>query len=194
MVLKIRRGEKALVWGGSWRIAGGDLRIATESTTGKTERLVTKHTLRENRNRARILWAEDNLVNQKLAMRPLEKRGFEVIVAGDGRAAVAEFEKGSFDLILMDVQMPKMDGFGATATIRAKEKSAGGHIPIVAMTAHALKDDQERCLAAGMDGYVSKPIRMSELFTAIDSFLADKHAAQVIEATSVSDPAIAPIR
>ena len=160
----------------------------------ETERLVTQHTLRENRNRARILWAEDNLVNQKLAMRPLEKRGFEVIVAGDGRAAVAEFEKGSFDAILMDVQMPEMDGFGATATIRAKEKSAGGHIPIVAMTAHALKGDQERCLAAGMDGYVSKPIRMSELFTAIDSFLADKHAAQVIEASSVSDAAIAPVR
>jgi two-component system, sensor histidine kinase and response regulator len=145
----------------------------------KQERLVTKHTLREDRNHARILLAEDNVVNQKLALRLLEKRGFAVTVAGDGRAVLAELEKGTFDVILMDVQMPEMDGFEATAAIRAKEKSTGGHIPIVAMTAHALKGDQERCLAAGMDGYVSKPIRTNELFTTIEGLMGEKRSSQI---------------
>jgi CheY-like chemotaxis protein len=94
-----------------------------------------------------------------------------VSVASDGRDAVAALERGAFDLILMDVQMPDMDGFEATAAIRSKEKLSGGHIPIIAMTAHALKGDQERCLAAGMDAYLSKPIRTTELLAAIESML-----------------------
>ena len=135
------------------------------------DRLVTKHTLREERHRNRILLAEDNLVNQKLALRLLEKRGFDVTVVGDGRAALEALEKGPFDAILMDVQMPEMDGLQATAAIRNKEKSTGAHTPIIAMTAHALKGDQERCLAAGMDAYLSKPIRTSELFKLIEDQL-----------------------
>jgi signal transduction histidine kinase/DNA-binding response OmpR family regulator len=135
------------------------------------DHLVTKHTLREESHRNRILLAEDNLVNQKLALRLLEKRGFEVTVVGNGRAAVEAAEKGPFDVILMDVQMPEMDGFEATAAIREKEKLTGAHIPIIAMTAHALKGDQQRCMEAGMDAYLSKPIRTAELFKTIEEFL-----------------------
>ena len=131
--------------------------------------LITRHTLREERGRLQILLAEDNPVNQTLAIRLLEKRGYLVTVAGDGRAALAALEKQSFDVILMDVQMPEMDGFQATAAIRAKEASGAPRIPIIAMTAHALKGDQERCIAAGMDGYVSKPIRPADMFAAIEA-------------------------
>jgi signal transduction histidine kinase/CheY-like chemotaxis protein len=135
--------------------------------------LVTRHTLREDNNRICILLAEDNAVNQTLAVRILEKRGYAVTVAPDGQAAVDAHRSGRFDLILMDIQMPGMDGFEATAAIREREKLTGHHIPIVAMTAHALVGDQEKCLASGMDGYVSKPIRTSELFAAIEKILAD---------------------
>ena len=133
--------------------------------------LVTRHFLRETRNRAHVLLAEDNAVNQTLAVRLLERRGYNVTVAGNGREALIAMERGHVDLILMDVQMPEMDGFEATAIIRQKERSTGGHIPIVAMTAHALKGDEERCLAAGMDAYVSKPIRTNELFAIIERVL-----------------------
>ena len=145
--------------------------VLEKSTQKKPDPLVTRHTLREAKSRSRILLAEDNAVNQMLAVRILEKRGFVVSVAGDGRAALAALEKETFDLILMDVQMPDMDGFEATAAIRTKEKSSGGHVPIIAMTAHALKGDQERCLAAGMDAYVSKPIRRTALLATIESML-----------------------
>jgi two-component system sensor histidine kinase/response regulator len=121
-----------------------------------------------------ILLAEDNAVNQVLAVRILEKRGYSVTVAPDGQAAVEAFKMGGFDLVLMDIQMPRMDGFEATAAIRESEKLTGGHIPIVAMTAHALVGDRERCIASGMDGYVSKPIRTSELFATIEKVLGDK--------------------
>jgi signal transduction histidine kinase/CheY-like chemotaxis protein len=133
--------------------------------------LVTKHKLREEHRRQRILLAEDNEVNQKLALRLLEKRGFVVTTVGDGRAAVAEHEKTPFDAILMDIQMPEMDGFAATGAIRLNEKSTGAHVPIIAMTAHALKGDEKRCLEAGMDAYVSKPIRTTELFATLQSCL-----------------------
>jgi signal transduction histidine kinase/CheY-like chemotaxis protein len=136
--------------------------------------LVTHHTLREEQHRVHILLAEDNAVNQTLAVRVLEKRGYSVTVAPDGQAAVEAFQAGRFELVLMDIQMPRMDGFEATAAIRESEKLTGGHIPIVAMTAHALVGDQERCLASGMDDYVSKPIRTSELFATIERMLSDK--------------------
>ena len=120
----------------------------------------------------RILLAEDNLVNQQFVVRLLEKRGHSVIVASDGLRAIAELEKGRFDIILMDVQMPGMDGLKATAAIRSKEKETGAHIPIVAMTAHAMKGDRERCLAAGMDSYLSKPIQLKELLAVIEELLS----------------------
>ena len=120
-------------------------------------------------NRLRVLLAEDNVVNQRLALRMLEKRGHTVLVASDGREAVAVWQREQVDVVLMDVQMPDMDGFQATAAIRDGEQISGGHLPIIALTAHAMKGDMERCLANGMDGYLSKPIRAQDL----DRALAD---------------------
>ncbi len=121
----------------------------------------------------RILLAEDNVVNQRVAVKTLEKRGHTVALANDGRAAVNALKRESFDLVLMDVQMPEMDGFEATAAIRESERSSGKHTPIVALTAHAMKGDQERCLAAGMDAYVSKPLRVTDLFETIHRLVPD---------------------
>jgi len=118
-----------------------------------------------------VLLAEDSLVNQKLAVGLLEKYGHTVVVANHGREAIATLESQVFDLVIMDVQMPEIDGYEATAIIRAKEKQAGTHIPIIAMTAHAMKGDRERCLEAGMDDYVSKPVRSKQLFETIESLL-----------------------
>jgi two-component system, sensor histidine kinase and response regulator len=137
--------------------------------------VVTRHSLREHRRQLRILLVEDNKINQVVAARLLEKGGHTVVVAGNGKEALAaldEVRSGGFDMILMDVQMPEMDGFEATRIIRARETSSGAHLPIVAMTAHAMKGDEERCLAAGMDAYVSKPIQVEQLFSAIDRVLA----------------------
>ncbi len=111
----------------------------------------------------RILLAEDNPINQKVAARMLEKQGHHVVVAGDGRQALAFWERDAFDLILMDVQMPTMDGLEVMAAIRAEERGTGRHVPIVALTAHAFKGDEERCLRAGADGYLSKPVQGAEL-------------------------------
>jgi CheY-like chemotaxis protein len=136
--------------------------------------LVTQYTVRENNPRYHILVAEDNPVNQKLAIRLLEKAGNRVEVAGNGQEVLEKLKDKQYDVILMDVQMPVMDGIEATKTIRAQETD-GSHIPIIALTAHAMKGDAERCLAAGMDGYVSKPIRSDELFQEIERVLAKYH-------------------
>jgi PAS domain S-box-containing protein len=128
------------------------------------------------RDQPRVLLVEDNAVNRTLALRLLEKKGFAVTVAVDGQAALEELEKANFEIVLMDVQMPRMDGLTATAAIRAREKITGGHLPIVAMTAHALKGDRERCLEAGMDSYLSKPIRTAELFATIETLIANPAA------------------
>jgi signal transduction histidine kinase/DNA-binding response OmpR family regulator len=120
----------------------------------------------------RLLLTEDNLVNQKLAVRLLEKRGHSVAIAGNGREALEALARERFDVVLMDVQMPEMDGFEATQITRAKEQDSGGHVPIVAMTAHAMKGDRERCLDVGMDSYVSKPLQPTELFEAVESLAA----------------------
>jgi CheY-like chemotaxis protein/HPt (histidine-containing phosphotransfer) domain-containing protein len=114
-----------------------------------------------------ILLAEDSLVNQKLARALLAKAGHQVVVADNGREAMAAFESQSFDLILMDVQMPEMDGLEATTAIRAVERRQGGSVPIIAMTAHVLPGDRERCLDAGMNGYIAKPVRAQQLYAAI---------------------------
>ena len=116
----------------------------------------------------KILIAEDNIVNQRVAVGLLEKRGHDITVAHNGLEALAELERGAFDVVLMDVQMPEMGGLEATAAIRERERADGGHLRIVAMTAHAMKGDRERCLAAGMDGYLSKPIEPSLLYASLE--------------------------
>ena len=100
-----------------------------------------------------------------------------MVVAGNGREALKAFENEDFDLLLMDLQMPEMDGFEATAAIRKKEKDSGNHLPIVALTAHAMKGDRERCLAAGMDGYLTKPIRPLELDDLLETYVARQRGA-----------------
>ena len=117
-----------------------------------------------------ILLAEDNAVNEKVACAILKKAGHTVEVARDGRQAVRLMAAGSFDVVLMDVQMPEMDGFEATAAIREMEKGTGAHTPVIAMTAHAMGGYKERCLEAGMDGYVTKPIRREVLLQALAEF------------------------
>jgi two-component system sensor histidine kinase/response regulator len=114
-----------------------------------------------------VLLAEDNEVNQLLARRLLEQAGHTVTCVGTGREALEALECGRFDVVLMDIQMPELDGFAATAEIRAAERNTGRHQTIIAMTAHALKGDRERCLEAGMDGYISKPITARQLHAVI---------------------------
>jgi CheY-like chemotaxis protein len=117
-----------------------------------------------------ILVVEDNAVNQKVAVRLLEKLGCRVDVAANGREALAMLSQLAYHVVLMDCQMPEMDGFAATAAIRQLELSTGRHVPIIAMTANAMQGDRERCLAAGMDGYLSKPMRADDLYAVIDQF------------------------
>jgi CheY-like chemotaxis protein len=127
-----------------------------------------------SRSRAfRILLAEDNRVNQAVASRLLAKLGHTPVVANNGREAIDLLEQERFDLVLMDIQMPEMDGILATKSIREREKSTHRHIPIIAITAHAMKGDRTRCLAAGMDGYVTKPINLEEVTEAILTALHD---------------------
>jgi PAS domain S-box-containing protein len=128
--------------------------------------------------RHHFLLAEDNRVNQRLAVKLLERQGHTIVVANNGREVLTELERAGangFDVVLMDIQMPEMDGMEATVEIRLREKKTGAHIPIVAMTAHAMKGDRERCLAAGMDGYVSKPISVGALKSEVDRVLSTEH-------------------
>jgi CheY-like chemotaxis protein len=125
--------------------------------------------LRSSGGGLRVLLAEDNPVNQRVACAILKKAGYDVQVAPDGRQAAELAATEAFDIVLMDIQMPGMDGFEATAAIREREKSTGAHLPIIAMTAHAMSGYKERCLAAGMDGYLTKPIRPKLLLEALAS-------------------------
>jgi signal transduction histidine kinase/CheY-like chemotaxis protein/streptogramin lyase len=147
------------------------LRVADSKRPGEKPPLVTRHSLREERKPLRILLAEDNIVNQQLASRVLQKHGHHVVTTANGREALERLENESFDLVLMDIQMPEVDGFEATATIRKKEEATGTHLPVVAMTAHAMQGDKERCLAAGMDGYLSKPVNVKELLAVVQAVL-----------------------
>jgi two-component system, sensor histidine kinase and response regulator len=152
-------------------------RLCTPATGTPTESerdLITRHSLRESRGKPRfqrplrILVAEDNRVNQALARRLLEKEGHTVTLAADGQEAIRAFDESTFDLILMDVQMPNVDGLEATAVIRSRELGRT-RTPIIALTAHAMSSDRDRCLGAGMDAFVSKPIQVSELWDAMSS-------------------------
>ena len=148
--------------------------LENTSTDTRQPRLVTRHTIREAKKRLHILLAEDNAINQKVAVRLLEKMGHLVSVAQNGKEALKALENEAFHLILMDVQMPEIDGLEATRLIRNQEKNRGEHVPIIAMTAHAMVGDKERCLDAGMDGYVSKPINAEELFEVIGKLMEEE--------------------
>jgi two-component system, sensor histidine kinase and response regulator len=144
--------------------------------------LVTRYSLQDARDPQTVLWvlvAEDNRVNQLLATRLLEKRGHRVVMTANGREALEALAKDRFDLVLMDIQMPEMDGIQATVALREKEmeKGDGFHQPVIALTAHAMKGDQERCLAAGMDGYLTKPIRPQDLDAILDIYVARRISA-----------------
>ena len=136
----------------------------------------------ERRTGLRILAAEDNRVNQRLLVRLLEKEGHSVTIVEDGEAAVAISAKQAFDLILMDVQMPNLDGLEAARCIRSRELATGKHMPIIALTAHAMKGDRERCLEAGMDAYVAKPVQKQELLHIMYQYIAP----------ALGDPAASP--
>jgi CheY-like chemotaxis protein len=155
---------------------------------GRASRLVTRHTLAE-RQATLILLAEDNPINRKLVVEMLSRAGYPVETVENGRQAVDAVRKSRFRLVLMDVQMPEMDGFEATQAIRTEEGDRT-HTPIIAMTAHALKGDRERCLAAGMDDYLSKPLQSRDLFAAIERW---GHEAPLPSSDAVAPSAPAPI-
>jgi CheY-like chemotaxis protein len=145
--------------------------LAGDSAKPQDRPLVTRHTVRERGKSLRFLVAEDNAVNQRLIARLLEKRGHTVALAQNGLEALHLLDKQPFDVVLMDIMMPEMDGLEATKRLRAKEKAGGTHLPVIALTAHAMQGDSERCLAAGMDGYVSKPIKLEELFSVVEDLV-----------------------
>jgi CheY-like chemotaxis protein len=128
--------------------------------------------------------AEDNIVNQRLVLRLLEKRGHRVALAGTGHEALQWLERERFDLILMDVQMPDMDGLETTALIRERERQSGSYTPIVALTAHTMKGDRERCLDAGMDNYINKPIEPVKFFEIVESTAAEIRAGNLPRKTA----------
>ena len=155
--------------------------VSPEADTQGRQRLVTRHSIREDKERELrdldVLLAEDNLVNQKLVIALLEKRGHSVTVAEDGREAVEKWSQHEFDLVLMDMQMPLLGGLDATAEIRTLEAESGrARTPIIALTANAIKGDRERCLEAGMDDYLSKPIKSAQLFRTINAQLGQGSA------------------
>jgi CheY-like chemotaxis protein len=146
--------------------------------------IITRHSLKEEtQGKIRLLLAEDNVLNQKVALGVLRKIGYQADVAFNGQEVLAALEKAPYDLILMDVQMPEIDGFEATRVIRQKEKMTGQHTPIIAITAHAMTGDRELCLEQGMDDYVSKPIQSKDLSAAIKRQL-DKVASSMPESPS----------
>jgi len=138
----------------------------------------------------KVLLAEDNAINQKVAIGILSKLGHTILLASDGKQALEILAEQSVDLILMDVQMPILDGFETTGIIREREKKNGGHLPIVAMTAHAMKGDRERCLDAGMDNYLTKPVRSEELQRVMGEVMKEFAASEVVKTTVVEDPGV----
>jgi two-component system, sensor histidine kinase and response regulator len=166
------------------------VKLPSESDKLADETASSDESSRDGAAPVRILLAEDNPVNQRVALGILRKHHYEVTAVDNGRAALQALKKGSFDLVLMDVQMPELDGFAATAAIREAERTTGEHLPIVAMTARAMKGDREACLAAGMDAYLSKPLHSRQLFETIDKVLAGRVQRGGAARTSTSDDQI----
>jgi two-component system sensor histidine kinase/response regulator len=168
------------------------MRVLGSKEQAKAAPMITRYSMQQDSEPLKgmsILLAEDNPVNQKLAIRLLEKRGHRVTIAFNGEQALSAMEKESFDLVLMDVQMPEMDGLQATTLLREREKLSGHHQSVVAMTALAMKGDRERCMAAGMDGYLSKPISPQELDDLLDLYQALAYEAiPVADVSQKSDP------
>ncbi|NUQ31082.1 MAG: response regulator [Acidobacteriaceae bacterium] len=168
-------------------------RVLHEGIRGKETPMITRTSLLEELDPARtldILLAEDNQVNQMLATRLLQKRGHRVVVVGNGREALAALSRGKFDLVLMDVQMPEMDGLEATRELRRREAATGAHQTVVAMTALVMKGDKERCLESGMDGYLSKPLRQQELDEVLDNFVSVRDVEMDDDAASSSPASV----
>jgi two-component system sensor histidine kinase/response regulator len=153
-------------------VISGGLRRTAGLKPSKDSRWLS--TLNPMQRSLEVLLAEDNIVNQKLAVLLLHRRGHSVTVVGNGKQALAALEKHNFDVCLMDIQMPELNGLETTAAIRTKEGAASRRLPIIAMTAHAIKGDREICLRAGMDAYLSKPVRADELFQTIENLVADR--------------------
>eukprot|EP00913_Durusdinium_trenchii_P013373 g12554.t1 len=198
------------------RLMGGEIRVESQSGTGSTfhfsvivglnhsqqaeiepvaaiENTLDAHG-KQNVEPLNVLLVEDNLINQKVAIRMLSKMGHTVTTADNGKLALESLESRPFDLVLMDVQMPVMDGPTATAAIRRREQHSGGHIPIIAMTANAMRGDREKCLAAGMDEYVSKPVNPEELVKAIQRVIGhDSKPVQDRSAIAAKTPHSIPI-
>ena len=162
-------------------LLGAILTVLGQRPDAPATDFVTRHTLSEAHKKLRILVAEDNLVNQRLVIRMLEKMGHVPKVAQDGQEAISLVASESFDLVFMDVQMPQMDGLTATRKIRESETAKRTHIPIVAMTAHAIKGDKEHCLEAGMDGYVSKPVSSKQIEEVIATILGADDKAETVK-------------
>jgi two-component system, sensor histidine kinase and response regulator len=148
--------------------------LSTNAAPAVALPLVTRHVVREQRRHCHILVVEDTPVNQRLVIRLLEKQEHTVVAVDNGRQAVRAHQAQSFDLVLMDVQMPEMDGLEATRTIRTAEQTTGQHVPIIAMTAHAMQKDRDNCLAAGMDEYLTKPMKPELLYTTIERVLSQQ--------------------
>ncbi len=175
----------------SSELLGAVRRVLSGAIDDRSHPLVTRHSLRENRRPLRVPLAEDNAVNQAVVVGMLQKRGHRVTVAEDGHEAIAAIVNEAFDVVLMDVQMPHMGGFEATAAIRARDRSKGGHLPIIALTAHAMKGDRERCLEAGMDAYLTKPIKAKELVRTIEQLTSSEGSeAEEVPADKGGAPAV----
>jgi two-component system, sensor histidine kinase and response regulator len=177
-------------------IAASELRegllavLGGASADGEHAPLVTRHSLRESVRRLRVLVVEDNPVNRTVVVHMLEKRGHTVLTAAEGREALVLLRRAAVDVALMDVQMPGMDGYETTRAIRDSEKGTGARLPVIALTAHAMSGDKERCLEAGMDGYLTKPLQPELLFAALDQLVSARPAP--VLAASAAPPASAP--
>jgi len=146
------------------------IRMALGQAPERYPGLITRNSLRESRRKLSILVAEDNAVNRTVIVSLLQKMGHRVTVAEDGERVLALFQEQPFDLLFMDVRMPKLDGLAATAEIRRRERETGGHVRVVAMTASIMPQDRESCLAAGMDGYISKPVDFNSVEEEIERY------------------------